>query len=180
MQNLIKKLLLKLGEDPKREGLINTPKRVENAFKFLTKGYTQDPIKVVNDSIFDEDIKDMVIVKDIEFYSLCEHHILPFYGKCHIGYIPDGKVIGLSKLPRLVEVFSRRLQIQERLNSQIAHKIEEIINPIGVAVVMEASHLCMMMRGVEKQNSSAITSCMLGAFKKDQKTRVEFLNLIKN
>jgi len=180
MENLIQELLKNLGEDPKREGLLKTPKRASDALKFLTTGYKQDPVKVVNGSVFKEDIKDMVIVKDIEFYSLCEHHILPFYGRCHIGYIPNGKIIGLSKLPRLVEVFSRRLQIQERLNSQVAHTINEILEPYGIGVVMEAYHLCMMMRGIEKQNSKTVTSCMLGAFKKDPKTRMEFLNLIKN
>lgn len=180
MENLVKELLLKLGENPAREGIEKTPKRYAEALRFLTSGYDKDPIKVMNGSIYDENIRDMVIVKDIEFYSLCEHHILPFYGKCHIGYIPRGKVIGLSKLPRIVEIFSRRLQLQERLSSQVAHTIMDLINPYGVAVVMEAAHLCMMMRGVEKQNSRAITSCMLGAFEKSPKTRTEFLNLIKS
>ena len=179
MQSLIKQLLAELGEDPTREGLLNTPKRVEKALKFLTSGYDMDVDEVLNDALFTVDYSEMVIVKDIDFYSLCEHHLLPFFGKCHVAYIPRTKVIGLSKIPRLVEVFARRLQIQERLTSQIAETIREKIGPLGVAVVVEATHLCMSMRGVEKQNSFAITSSMLGAFRDSARTRMEFLELLK-
>ena len=179
MQELIKQLLAELGEDPSREGLLNTPKRVEKALKFLTSGYDMDVDQVLNDALFTVDYSEMVIVKDIDFYSLCEHHMLPFFGKCHVAYIPKNKVIGLSKIPRLVEVFARRLQIQERLTSQIAETVLDKINPLGVAVVMEATHLCMSMRGVEKQNSFAVTSSMLGAFRESSRTRMEFLELIK-
>ncbi len=178
MEDHIKSIILALGEDPSREGLKKTPERVAKSFSYLTSGYSKDPKKVLNGSVFTEDIKDMVIVKDIEFYSLCEHHMLPFYGRCHIGYIPNGKIVGLSKIPRIVEVFARRLQVQERLTREIAESINGLINPVGFGIVMEASHLCMMMRGIEKQSSSAITSCMFGLFKKDQKTRSEFLELI--
>jgi GTP cyclohydrolase I len=179
MQSLIRQLLAELGEDPTREGLLNTPKRVEKALKFLTSGYDMDVDEVLNDALFSVEYSEMVIVKDIDFYSLCEHHLLPFFGKCHVAYIPRTKVIGLSKLPRLVEMFARRLQIQERLTSQIADTIREKIDPLGVAVVMEATHLCMSMRGVEKQNSFAVTSSMLGAFRDNARTRMEFLELIK-
>ena len=179
MQDLIRQLLAQLGEDPSREGLIDTPKRVEKALKFLTSGYTADVDTVLNNALFTVDYNEMVIVKDIDFYSLCEHHLLPFFGRCHIAYIPKGKVIGLSKIPRLVEVFARRLQIQERMTSQIADTIREKINPLGVGVVIEATHLCMAMRGVEKQNSYAITSSMLGGFQHDARTRMEFLELIR-
>jgi GTP cyclohydrolase I len=179
MQELIRQLLVELGEDPGREGLLNTPKRVEKALKFLTSGYDMDIDQVLNDALFSVDYSEMVIVKDIDFYSLCEHHLLPFFGKCHVAYIPTSKVIGLSKIPRLVEIFARRLQIQERLTSQIADTIREKINPLGVAVVMEATHLCMSMRGVEKQNSFAVTSSMLGVFRDSSRTRMEFLELIK-
>jgi GTP cyclohydrolase I len=179
MQQLIRQLLAELGEDPGREGLLNTPKRVEKALKFLTSGYSMDVDEVLNDALFTVDYSEMVIVKDIDFYSLCEHHLLPFFGKCHVAYIPRTKVIGLSKIPRLVDIFSRRLQIQERLTSQIADTIREKINPLGVAVVMEATHLCMSMRGVEKQNSFCVTSSMLGAFRDNARTRMEFLELIK-
>jgi len=179
MQSLIKQLLAELGEDPTREGLLNTPKRVEKALKFLTSGYDMDVDEVLNDALFTVDYSEMVIVKDIDFYSLCEHHLLPFFGKCHVAYIPRTKVIGLSKIPRLVEVFARRLQIQERLTSQIAETIREKIGPLGVAVVIEATHLCMSMRGVEKQNSFAVTSSMLGAFRDNARTRMEFLELLK-
>ncbi len=178
MQQLIRGLLADLGEDPDREGLRDTPQRVEQALRFLTSGYGADVAQVLNDALFSVDYSEMVIVKDIDFYSLCEHHLLPFFGKCHVAYLPNGKVIGLSKIPRLVDVFSRRLQIQERLTSQIADTIREQINPLGVAVVVEATHLCMSMRGVEKQNSFAVTSSMLGAFR-DSKTRMEFLQLIR-
>jgi GTP cyclohydrolase I len=179
MKELIRQLLAELGEDPSREGLLNTPARVEKALKFLTSGYTADVDTVLNNALFTVDYNEMVIVKDIDFYSLCEHHLLPFFGRCHIAYIPKGKVIGLSKIPRLVEVFARRLQIQERLTSQIADTILEKIDPLGVAVVVEATHLCMAMRGVEKQNSFAITSAMLGGFQHDARTRMEFLELIR-
>jgi GTP cyclohydrolase IA len=179
MQNLIRELLSALGEDPSREGLLNTPRRVEQSLKFLTSGYRADVDQVLNGALFTVDYSEMVIVKDIDFFSLCEHHLLPFFGKCHVAYIPRRKVIGLSKIPRLVEVFSRRLQIQERLTNQIAQTIEEKIDPLGVAVVMEANHLCMAMRGVEKQNSFAVTSAMLGAFRNSSRTRFEFLELIR-
>src|SRR6516164_1728907 len=179
MQDLIRKLLAELGEDPGREGLQNTPKRVEKAYRFLTSGYDADIDRVLNNALFTVDYNEMVIVKDIDFYSLCEHHLLPFFGKCHVAYIPTTKVIGLSKIPRLVDVFSRRLQVQERLTNQIAQTISEKISPLGVAVVMEATHLCMSMRGVEKQNSLAVTSAMIGAFRTNARTRMEFLELIK-
>jgi GTP cyclohydrolase I len=179
MQELVRQLLAELGEDPSREGLLDTPKRVEKALRFLTSGYTADVDTVLNNALFTVDYNEMVIVKDIDFYSLCEHHMLPFFGRCHIAYIPNGKVIGLSKIPRLVEVFARRLQIQERMTNQIAETIREKIAPLGVAVVIEATHLCMSMRGVEKQNSFAITSAMLGGFRSDARTRMEFLELIK-
>jgi GTP cyclohydrolase I len=179
MQSLIRQLLAELGENPAREGLIDTPKRVEKALKFLTSGYDMDVDEVLNGALFTVEYSEMVIVKDIDFYSLCEHHLLPFFGKCHVAYIPRTKVIGLSKIPRLVDIFARRLQIQERLTSQIADTIREKINPLGVAVVMEATHLCMSMRGVEKQNSFAVTSSMLGAFRDSARTRMEFLELIQ-
>jgi GTP cyclohydrolase I len=179
MQELIRSLLAELGEDPRREGLVDTPKRVEKALKFLTGGYAADVDEVLNNALFTVDYSEMVIVKDIDFYSLCEHHLLPFFGKCHVAYIPSNRVIGLSKIPRLVDVFSRRLQVQERLTSQIADTIRDKIAPLGVAVVMEATHLCMSMRGVEKQNSFAVTSAMQGAFRTNSRTRMEFLELIK-
>ena len=179
MQDLIRKLLAQLNENPDREGLRDTPKRVEKALKFLTSGYTADIDSVLNNALFTVDYSEMVIVKDIDFYSLCEHHLLPFFGKCHIAYIPTTKVIGLSKIPRLVDVFSRRLQVQERLTNEIAATISDKIAPLGVAVVIEATHLCMSMRGVEKQNSFAVTSAMLGAFRNNARTRMEFLELLK-
>jgi GTP cyclohydrolase IA len=179
MQDLIRRLLAELGEDPTREGLLNTPKRVEKAYKFLTSGYDADIDRVLNNALFTVDYSEMVIVKDVDFYSLCEHHLLPFFGKCHVAYIPSNKVIGLSKIPRLIDVFARRLQVQERLTNQIAQTVAEAIKPLGVAVVMEATHLCMSMRGVEKQNSFAVTSAMLGAFRDNSRTRMEFLELIK-
>jgi GTP cyclohydrolase I len=179
MQEIIRNLLRTLGEDPDREGLVSTPKRVEKALKFLTAGYTEDVDAMLNNALFTVDYNEMVIVKDIDFYSLCEHHLLPFFGKCHVAYIPNGKVVGLSKIPRLVDIFARRLQVQERLTNQIASTLKEKIQPLGVAVVTEATHMCMAMRGVEKQNSFAITSAMLGAFREDARTRSEFLNLIK-
>ena len=179
MQEIIRRLLAELGENPAREGLIDTPKRVEKALKFLTSGYTADIDTVLNNALFTVDYNEMVIVKDIDFYSLCEHHLLPFFGKCHVAYIPQGRVLGLSKMPRLVDIFARRLQIQERLTNQIAQTICQKIDPLGVAVVMEATHLCMSMRGVEKQNSFAVTSAMHGAFRTSARTRMEFLELIK-
>jgi GTP cyclohydrolase IA len=179
MQELVSRLLAELGEDPLREGLRDTPKRVEKSLKFLTSGYRADIDEVINNALFSVDYSEMVIVKDIDFYSLCEHHLLPFFGKCHIAYIPQKKVIGLSKIPRLVDVFARRLQVQERLTHQVAEVIEQKIAPLGVAVVMEGTHLCMAMRGVEKQNSLAITSAMLGAFRDNARTRTEFLELIR-
>jgi GTP cyclohydrolase IA len=179
MQDLVRRLLAELGEDPDREGLARTPRRVEKALRFLTSGYSANIDEVLNDALFTVDYNEMVIVKDIDFYSLCEHHLLPFFGKCHIAYIPSTRVIGLSKIPRLVDVFSRRLQIQERLTNQIADTIREKIGPLGVAVVIEATHLCMSMRGVEKQNSFAVTSAMVGAFRSNARTRMEFLELIK-
>src|SRR3979409_1801559 len=172
MQDAITKLLIDLGEDPAREGLRDTPKRVEKAYKFLTSGYHADIDQVLNNALFTVDYSEMVIVKDIDFYSLCEHHLLPFFGKCHVAYIPTTKVIGLSKIPRLVDVFARRLQVQERLTNQIANIILDTIKPMGGAVVMEATHLCMSMRGVEKQNSFAVTSAMLGTFRTNSRTRI--------
>jgi GTP cyclohydrolase IA len=180
MEDLVRELLVKLGENPSREGLLDTPRRVEKAFKFLTSGYRADVDAALNNALFTVDYNEMVIVKDVDFYSLCEHHLLPFFGKCHVAYIPRTKVIGLSKIPRLVDIFARRLQIQERLTAQIADTISEKIDPLGVAVVMEATHLCMAMRGVEKQNSFAVTSSMLGVFRDNARTRMEFLELIKH
>ena len=179
MQEIIRQLLAELGEDPSREGLLDTPKRVEKALKFLTSGYAADVDATLNNALFSVDYNEMVIVRDIDFYSLCEHHLLPFFGKCHVAYIPQGRVLGLSKIPRLVDIFARRLQIQERLTNQIAETLREKVDPLGVAVVMEATHLCMAMRGVEKQNSVATTSAMLGVFREDARTRMEFLELIK-
>ncbi len=178
MERLVRDQIKLVGEDPRREGLLRTPKRVAESMAFLTSGYQLDPMTVLNEALFTAESDEMVIVKDIDFYSLCEHHMLPFFGKCHIAYIPRKKVIGLSKLPRLVDVFARRLQIQERMTFEIATTVRKLINAQGVGVVIEAQHLCMMMRGVEKQNSYAITSAMLGAFRNDSRTRSEFLNLI--
>ena len=179
MQDLITRLLVELGEDPGREGLARTPQRVERALRFLTSGYTADVDAILNGALFTVDYSEMVIVKDIDFYSLCEHHMLPFVGKCHVAYIPNRRVIGLSKIPRLVDVFARRLQIQERMTNEIAQTILQAIDPRGVAVVCEGTHLCMSMRGVEKQNSFAVTSAMLGIFRDNARTRMEFLELIK-
>jgi GTP cyclohydrolase I len=179
MLDIIRKLLTNLGEDPSREGLLKTPERVERSLKFLTSGYQKDVDEVLNGALFTVDYTEMVIVKDIDFYSLCEHHLLPFFGKCHVAYLPTNQVIGLSKIPRIVEIFSRRLQVQERLTNEIAETIKEKVNPLGVAVVLEGTHLCMSMRGVEKQNSTAVTSAMLGVFRKDARTRSEFLALIR-
>ena len=178
-EEIVAELLQRIGEDPKREGLLRTPERYGKALKFLTKGYDEDPETVLNGALFTVTYDEMVIVKDIEMFSLCEHHLLPFFGKVHIAYIPKGKVIGLSKLPRLVEVFARRLQVQERLTTEIADTIQRVIDPHGVGVIIEARHLCMMMRGVEKQHSSTVTSAMLGAFREHQ-TREEFLSLVHN
>jgi GTP cyclohydrolase IA len=178
-EDLYTELLTRLGEDPGRDGLLKTPQRTEQAMSFLTKGYHEDPKKILRGALFEVDYDEMVIVRDIEVFSLCEHHLLPFFGKVHVAYIPNGKVIGLSKIPRLVDVFARRLQVQERLTRQIADTIQEAIEPQGVGVVMEARHLCMMMRGVEKQNSSTVTSAMLGVFHQ-QNTRAEFLSLVQS
>lgn len=179
MQDLIRQLLTALGEDPAREGLAETPRRVDQSLRALTSGYHADLDAVINDALFTVEYSEMVIVRDIDFYSLCEHHLLPFFGKCHVAYIPDGKVIGLSKIPRIVDVFARRLQVQERLTLQVAETIRDRLRPLGVAVVMEATHLCMAMRGVEKQNSVTTTSAMLGVFREDARTRHEFLELLQ-
>jgi GTP cyclohydrolase IA len=178
MEELIKKLLLKIGEDPDREGLLETPRRVSEAWDFFTKGYKEDAREILSSAIFSEDYDEMVLVRDIDLFSMCEHHLLPFVGKVHVAYLPHKKIIGLSKLIRLVEVFSRRLQVQERLTSQIAHSLWTELQPKGVGVVLEAFHLCMMMRGVEKHNAKAITSTMLGDFRNNPETRMEFLSLI--
>jgi len=177
-QEMYHEILTRLGENPDRDGLIATPRRVEKSMAFLTKGYTEDPEKILRGALFDVDYDEMVIVKDVEMFSLCEHHMLPFFGKVHVAYIPKGKVIGLSKIPRLVEVFARRLQVQERLTRQIADTIQEAIDPQGVGVVIEARHLCMMMRGIEKQHSSTVTSAMVGCFRQKE-TRSEFLSLVR-
>ena len=179
MQDAVRTLLSGVGEDPGREGLAETPLRVEKALRFLTKGYAEDPKALIGQALFSVSYDEMVIIKDIDLYSLCEHHLLPFHGKAHVAYIPNGKVVGLSKVPRLVDMFARRLQVQERLTVQIAETLQEVIQPRGVGVVIEAVHFCMMMRGVEKQNSVAVTSCMLGAFRERQPTRDEFLALIR-
>jgi GTP cyclohydrolase IA len=178
-QDLYREMLTRIGEDPTRDGLLRTPERMEKSMAFLTRGYTMDVTAVLHDALFDVDYDEMVIVKDIEFFSMCEHHLLPFFGKAHIAYVPNGKVIGLSKIPRLVDVFARRLQVQERLTRQVGEAITEAINPQGVAVILEAQHLCMMMRGVEKQHSSTVTSAMLGVFKTQLQTRNEFLSLVR-
>jgi GTP cyclohydrolase I len=179
MRDTIRRLLTDIGEDPDREGLRDTPRRVEDSLRFLASGYDTDLDKLINSALFSVEYNEMVIVRDIDFYSLCEHHLLPFFGKCHLAYIPDGHVIGLSKIPRIVDAFARRLQVQERLTSQIANVVSTKIRPLGVAVVMEATHLCMAMRGVEKQNSVTVTSAMLGVFHQDARTRSEFLELIR-
>src|SRR4030095_15459449 len=178
MQDLIRQLLAELGEDPSREGLLETPRRVADSLQFLTSGYSTDIDELINDALFTVPYNEMVIVRDLDLYSLCEHHLLPFFGKCHVAYIPDGRVIGLSKLPRIVDAFAPRLQVQERLTLQIADTIEEKVRPLGVAVVIEATHLCMAMRGVEKQSSVTVTSAMRGVFHRDPRTRAEFLELI--
>ena len=179
-QELLRELLVRLGEDPDRQGLVRTPERMQKALEHLTKGYSQDPDEVLKGALFEVNYDEMVIVKDIEMFSLCEHHLLPFFGKVHVAYIPHGRVLGLSKIPRLVDIFARRLQVQERLTVQIAETIQSAIQPLGVGVVIEARHLCVMMRGVEKQHSSAVTSHMLGSFRASEKTREEFLALIRN
>jgi len=179
LSTLMRQVLFELGEDVQRQGLQHTPQRVAASLQFLTKGYQLDLEKVINGALFEVEYDEMVIVKDIEIYSLCEHHLLPFYGKCHLAYLPDRKIIGLSKMPRIVDVFSRRLQVQERLTTEIAGAIKKYLEPKGVGVVIEAYHLCMMMRGVQKQNSRTVTSCMLGRFKSDSKTRSEFLEFLK-
>lgn len=179
MDKLIEKILEELGEDPRREGLRKTPARVAETLKFLTKGYTENVEEILKGALFDVQYDEMVIIRNIEVYSLCEHHLLPFFGKCHVGYLPSKKVIGLSKVTRLVELFARRLQLQERLTQQIAHTINEQANPQGVGVIIEAQHLCMMMRGVEKQNAKVTTSALLGKFRQDQRSRMEFLNLVR-
>jgi GTP cyclohydrolase I len=179
-EGLVRRLIEELGENPEREGLVRTPQRVWESLSYLTEGYGQDVTGIIGEAIFAESYDEMVTVRDIEFYSLCEHHVLPFFGACHIAYIPDGHIVGLSKLPRVVDLLSHRLQVQERLTTQIADALEDALHPRGVGVVMEASHLCMMMRGVEKQNSRTTTSAMRGLFKDDPRTRQEFLNLIKS
>ncbi|HOJ37494.1 MAG TPA: GTP cyclohydrolase I FolE [Ignavibacteriales bacterium] len=178
IESLIENLLIEIGEDPKRDGLLKTPHRVAKAYEFLIQGYSKDITTVLNGAIFEENFNEVVLVKDIDFYSLCEHHMLPFFGKAHVAYIPNGKVVGLSKLPRIVDVFARRLQVQERMTRQIAETINEYLNPKGVAVVLEAHHMCMMMRGVEKQNSHTISSCMLGEYESNIQLRNEFLDLV--
>ncbi|MBW2288587.1 MAG: GTP cyclohydrolase I FolE [Deltaproteobacteria bacterium] len=180
IEPLIAGLLKEIGEDPGRNGLERTPERVAKAMRFFTQGYEQEPLEILNDALFDVSYDEMVIVKDIDFYSLCEHHLLPFFGRVHVAYIPNGKVVGLSKIPRLVEMFARRLQVQERLTTQVAETLEQVLRPKGVAVVIESIHLCMMMRGVQSQNASAITSSIRGEFEQDSKTRSEFMNLIRS
>lgn len=179
VEDLIRDLLAALGENVERQGLLDTPKRVSKSLSFLTDGYAQDPRDVLGTAIFEEEYDEMVLVRDIELYSLCEHHMLPFFGKAHIAYIPNGRIVGLSKLPRLVDLFSHRLQVQERLTKQIAETLQDLLQPRGVGVVIEASHLCMMMRGVQKQNSQTVTSCLLGCFKDDDRTRDEFMALAR-
>ncbi len=180
MEKLIHQLLLELGEDPERPGLQRTPLRVAKSLRYLTSGYQADVDAIINQALFEEDYQEMVLVNDIDFYSLCEHHLLPFYGKCHVAYIPDGKIIGLSKIPRIVDAFARRLQVQERMTTQIAETLMRYLKPAGVAVVTEARHLCMMMRGVEKQNTLVKSSALYGIFREDLRTREEFMNLIAN
>ncbi len=179
LERLYHGVIEEIGEDPTRQGLFKTPYRSAKALQFLTQGYTQKVDEIVNGAIFDEEFDDMVIVKDIEFYSLCEHHILPFFGKCHVGYIPNKRIVGLSKVPRIIDMFARRLQVQERLTHQIAQAINEVLQPQGIAVVMEAQHMCMMIRGVEKQRSSTFTNVMLGTFREEDSTRAEFFHSIK-
>ena len=179
IKNLTKQLLEEIGEDPSREGLLKTPSRVSKAWSFFSRGYNQDLDEIINNAVFNEDATDMVVVRDVEFFSLCEHHLIPFFGRAHVAYLPNGKVIGLSKIPRIIDMFSRRLQVQERLTRQIAETVKEILDPIGVAVIMEGQHMCMQMRGVEKQNSLTTTSSMLGKFRQSDRTRAEFLSIIR-
>ena len=179
MKKVITDLLTKLGENPKRDGLKQTPDRVAKSLSFLTQGYSQDPVKMITSAIFEEKYDDMIIVRDIEIFSMCEHHMLPFFGRCHVAYIPKGKIVGLSKIPRMIDIFAKRLQVQERLTHQIAHTLYDALKPRGVGVVIEAKHMCMVMRGVEKQNSYATTSSMLGVFRKSLSTREEFLRLLQ-
>jgi GTP cyclohydrolase I len=178
MDDQIRQILIAIGEDPDREGLAKTPHRVAEAYRFLTRGYSQNLEEIVNGAVFEEDCDEMVVVRDIEIYSLCEHHMLPFIGRAHVAYVPDGRIVGLSKVARIVEMYSRRLQVQERLTTQVANAIQDTIHPKGVGVVVEAAHMCMMMRGVQKQNSKAVTSCLLGRFRDSRRTRAEFLNLV--
>ena len=178
IKNLTKQLLEEIGEDPSREGLLKTPSRVSKAWSFFSRGYNQDLDEIINNAVFNEDATDMVVVRDVEFFSLCEHHLIPFFGRAHVAYLPNGRVIGLSKIPRIIDMFSRRLQVQERLTRQIAETVKEILDPIGVAVIMEGQHMCMQMRGVEKQNSLTTTSSMLGKFRESDRTRSEFLSII--
>jgi len=178
LEKITRNLIETIGEDPSREGLLKTPKRVAKSWEYFSEGYRADLNNIINEAVFHEDCSEMVVVRDIEFFSMCEHHMIPFFGRAHVGYLPNGKVIGLSKIPRIVDMFSRRLQLQERLTSQVANSLEEVLKPIGVAVVMEGRHLCMQMRGVEKQNSYASTSAMLGQFRKSAETRAEFLSII--
>jgi len=180
IEGYVEAILKELGEDPGRDGLLKTPGRVARSFRFLTGGYAQEPREILNDALFEVSYDEMVLVKDIDFYSLCEHHMIPFFGRAHVGYIPNGKVVGLSKIPRLVEMFARRLQVQERMTTEIAETIEEVLDPKGVGVVVEASHLCMMMRGVERQNAYAISSSLKRSFNEDPKTRSEFMELIRH
>ncbi len=180
LENLVRKLLVEIGENPKREGLLLTPKRVAKAWEFLTSGYRADVLEILNGALFNEKYNEMVIVKDIDFYSLCEHHLLPFYGKCHVAYVPNGRVVGLSKIPRIVDVFARRLQVQERMTNEIANTLMEVLQPAGVAVVTEARHLCMLMRGVQKQNTVVTNSAVLGLFHEDRACREEFMQLISH
>jgi len=180
ISDLVKELLNAVGEDPGREGLLRTPQRVETSMKFLTRGYHEELGQIINNAVFQQECNEMVVCRNIEFYSLCEHHLLPFYGKCHVAYLPNARIIGLSKIPRIVDMYARRLQVQERLTNQIATSIQEVLNPYGVAVIMEAKHLCMLMRGVEKQNSTVTSSTLLGDFKTERATRMEFLSLINS
>jgi GTP cyclohydrolase IA len=180
LERLTYDLLTAIGEDPERQGLKKTPKRVKAAYQYLTQGYRQNVHELLNRAVFDEQYDEMVVIKDIDIFSLCEHHLLPFYGKCHVAYLPKGRIIGLSKIPRVVDMFARRLQVQERLTQQIANCLKDALKPLGVAVIIEATHLCMAMRGVEKQNATCVTSTMLGVFRSDRGTRMEFMDLIKN
>lgn len=179
ISDLTQQLLLLIGEDPERQGLKKTPRRMEASYRFLTSGYKMKSNDILNGAVFHEEYDEMVVVRDIDIFSLCEHHLLPFYGKCHVAYIPNGRIIGLSKIPRIVDMFARRLQVQERLTNQVANCLKEALDPLGVAVIVEALHLCMAMRGVEKQNSVCVTSTMLGAFRSDRSTRMEFMDLIR-